>query len=250
MLFRRVFFLTNAIFWTVFLGIIVIVSGPADFRGHFVGWITRVYSKILLASSGVKHRVVGLDRLDRNSHYIFASNHESAFDIPLIFGGLPFHIVSFAKKELKKIPIFGWAMVAARHIFINRYNRTKARESLEQAKASLDHNPRSVIIFPEGTRSEDGEIHQFKKGGLSIAIDLGMDVVPLAVCGTRDVLAKRSFALRPGEVELRVGAPISVVQWKEHPKSEFAETVRECVVAMKRDWASERVVSSLEALAA
>ena len=83
-----------------------------------------------------------------------------------------------------------------------------------------------------------------------MAIDLGMDVVPLTVCGTRDVLAKRSFALRPGEVELRVGAPISVVQWKERPKSEFAETVRECVVAMKRDWASERVVPSLETLAA
>ena len=244
MVFRRVFFLANSFFWTVFLGTVVIISGLADFRGHFTGWITRVYCKILLASSGVKYKVVGLDRLDRNSHYIFASNHESAFDIPLIFGGLPFHIVSIAKRELIKIPIFGWAMVAARHIIIDRTNRTKARKSLEKAKASLDFNPRSVIIFPEGTRSEDGEIHQFKKGGLAIAIDLGMDVVPLAVCGTRDVLEKRSLALRSGEVELRVGDPIPVVQWKKRPKGEFAETVRECVVAMKRDWASERVTPS------
>ena len=195
MVFRRVFFLANSFFWTVFLGTVVIISGLADFRGHFTGWITRVYCKILLASSGVKYKVVGLDRLDRNSHYIFASNHESAFDIPLIFGGLPFHIVSIAKRELIKIPIFGWAMVAARHIIIDRTNRTKAKKSLEKAKASLNFNPRSVIIFPEGTRSEDGEIHQFKKGGLAIAIDLGMDVVPLAVCGTRDVLEKRSLAL-------------------------------------------------------
>lgn len=245
---RRIFFLGNVFFWTIFIGILAVALGPFESRGRFVGWLARVYSKILLLVSGVPYRVIGLERIDRNSHYIFASNHESSFDIPLIFGGLPYHIVSLAKKEIKKIPILGWAMAVGRHVFIDRYDHRKAMESLEDVKASLASNPRSLILFPEGTRSPDGEIHQFKKGGLGLAVELGMDVVPLAVCGTRDVLAKKSLSLQKGEVELRVGDPIPASDWTERPKREFADHVRGKVVAMKSRWREGAHLSKAKAV--
>lgn len=212
-------------------------------RGWFIGWLARVYSRILLWASGVEYSVSGLEKLDRASHYIFASNHESAFDIPLILGGLPFHIVSLAKRELKKVPILGWAMIAARHVFIDRFNRKRAVESLQKVKLSLLNNPRSLMIFPEGTRSKDGQVHQFKKGGLAIALEIGMDVVPLAVCGTGAIVAKRSFRLNRGEVKLKVGEPIRPAEWEGRSKNEFADHVRRQVVMMKSSWEERQTVS-------
>ena len=221
---------------TTIFGLFAVVIGIIDIRGRFVGSLSRMYSRIVLWISGVKYRVVGVENLDINSHYIFTSNHESAFDIPLILGGLNFHIVFLAKKELKKIPILGWAMIVGRHIFIDRYNKKKAVLSLKEAKMSLSSNPRSLIIFPEGTRSKDGKIHQFKKGGLSIALDIGMDLVPLAVCGTAAVVAKKSFALNKGEIELHIGKPIICSHWKGRPTIELADHLRNEVKAMKKNW--------------
>tara|TARA_B100000700_G_scaffold315622_1_gene403995 strand:- start:11826 stop:12494 length:669 start_codon:yes stop_codon:yes gene_type:complete len=214
----------------------VAIIGLIDLRGRFVAYLSRIYMRIVLWISGVKYRVIGIENLDSNSHYIFTSNHESAFDIPLILGGLDFHIVFLAKKELKNIPILGWAMLAGRHIFIDRYNRKKAVISLRKARQSLSSNPRSLIIFPEGTRSKDGKIHQFKKGGLSIALDIGMDLVPLAVCGTGSVIAKNSFTLNKGEVELHIGKPVISKHWKDRSASELADHLRNEVLSMKKSW--------------
>ncbi|MBH30797.1 MAG: hypothetical protein CMG71_02265 [Candidatus Marinimicrobia bacterium] len=241
---RQLFFLINVIFWTTVLGMVAIIVGLFEPRGRFIGWLTRIWSRILLWASGVRYSVSGLEKLDRQSHYIFASNHESALDIPLILGGLPFHVVSLAKKELRRIPILGWVMVIARHIFVDRFNRKRAFESLEKVKSSLTENPRSLMIFPEGTRSKDGQVHQFKKGGLAIALEVGMDVVPLAVCGTGDIVAKKSFRLNRGQVELKVGEPILPADWEKSPKSDFADHVRLQVVIMKSLWEERTRVSS------
>lgn len=237
---RQFFFLFNVFFWITVLGSVAILVGIFDFRGRFIGWMARVYFKILLWASGVEYSVTGLEKLDGDSHYIFASNHESAFDIPLILGGLPFHIVSLAKRELKKVPMLGWAMIAARHVFIDRFNSRRAIESLEKVKLSLSTNPRSLMIFPEGTRSKDGQVHQFKKGGLAIALEIGMDVVPLAACGTSAIVAKKSFRLNRGEVELKVGEPVRVADWKGSAKSDFANHIHRQVVTMKSDWEEGR----------
>ncbi|MFQ6673956.1 MAG: lysophospholipid acyltransferase family protein, partial [Fidelibacterota bacterium] len=195
-------------------------------------------SLILLKASGVRYRVAGLEKLDPRGHYFFATNHESAFDIPLAFGGLPYHVVPIAKRELRKIPIMGWAMVRAKHIFIDRQNYKKAMESLREAGESLQRHPRSVLIFPEGTRSTNGEIHRFKKGGLGLAVDLGMPVVPMASCGTRDIVPKRSFVIHPGKIELKIGDPIDTKLWKEKGRTEFSNFVREQVILLRTSWAA------------
>ncbi len=134
-------------------------------------------------------------------------------------------------------------MIVARHVFIDRFNKKRAVESLEKVKSSLLKNPRSLMIFPEGTRSKDGQVHQFKKGGLAIALEIGMDVVPLAVCGTGAIVAKKSFRLNRGEVELKVGEPIRPAEWEGSSKNEFANHVRRQVVMMKSSWEERKTVS-------
>ncbi|MFQ6676665.1 MAG: lysophospholipid acyltransferase family protein, partial [Fidelibacterota bacterium] len=220
---RTAFFLVIHILSTGLLGIGVLIISPLDSTGRIIGAIVKLWARILLLASGVRYRVRGLENLNSRKHYFFASNHESALDIPLTLGGLPFHAVPVAKKELKKVPVMGWAMTRAKHIFVDRFDYRRAAETLIEARESLRKHPRSVIIFPEGTRSRNGEVHRFKKGGLGLAIDLGMPVVPVAVCGTGRVIPPRSLLLRKGDVELRVGSPMDTGPWRNRNRSEFAD---------------------------
>ena len=187
----------------------------------------------MLAIAGIKYSIIGLERLDLNSHYVFAANHESALDIPLVFAGLPFHLVAISKIELKWIPIFGWAMIAGGHFFVDRKNHTRALKSLEKAKSSMAKNPRSIIIYPEGTRSLDGKVKPFKKGGLVMAMQMGVPVVPIALCGTRDVLKKKGLTLNRKAIELRIGNPIETQNLGSENRNQFVEDVRQEVIALK-----------------
>jgi len=241
-LLREVLLIVVYILVTTVLGIAATVVGIVDFKGKMIAKLARLWAMILLAVSGVRYRVTGLENLDRGGNYIFASNHESSFDIPLVFGLLPYHVVSIAKIELRKVPFLGWAMIGARHIFIDRHDSARASASLKDALKSLAGNPRSVILFPEGTRSPDGEIHQFKKGGLGLALSLDMPVVPVAQCGTRDVLEKQSLRLKKGDVEMRLGRPIDPNLWQGKSKEEFADHVRAEVISLKREWLAEKVL--------
>jgi len=233
---KSIFFIINVVLWTFLLGTLAIVLGFIDKKGKLISFGIRCWSKILIFFSGVKIKIIGLENLKKDKNYIFASNHESNFDIPLIFSSINLHLVSIAKKELKKIPIFGWAMKSGQHIFIDRFNKIEALNSLKLAKNSIIKNPRSIIIFPEGTRSFDGKIKQFKKGGLSIAFDLEMDVVPIAVCGTRNVLKRGSIFIKPCPIQLRIGKPVNINQWKNKKKIDFANYVQKKVVEMKKEW--------------
>ncbi|MBA25470.1 MAG: hypothetical protein CMG48_04535 [Candidatus Marinimicrobia bacterium] len=233
---KSIFFIINVVLWTFLLGTLAIVLGFIDKKGKLISFGIRCWSKILIFFSGVKIKIIGLENLKKDKNYIFASNHESNFDIPLIFSSINLHLVSIAKKELKKIPIFGWAMKSGQHIFIDRFNKIEALNSLKLAKNSIIKNPRSIIIFPEGTRSFDGKIKQFKKGGLSIAFDLEMDVVPIAVCGTRNVLKRGSIFIKPCPIQLRIGKSVNINQWKNKKKIDFTNYVQKKVVEMKKEW--------------
>ena len=233
---KSIFFIINVVLWTFLLGTLAILLGFIDKKGKLISFGIRCWSKILIFFSGVKIKIIGLENLKKDKNYIFASNHESNFDIPLIFSSINLHLVSIAKKELKKIPIFGWAMKSGQHIFIDRFNKIEALKSLKLAKNSIIKNPRSIIIFPEGTRSFDGKIKQFKKGGLSIAFDLEMDVVPIAVCGTRNVLKRGSIFIKPCPIQLRIGKPVNINQWKNKKKIDFANYIQKKVLEMKKEW--------------
>jgi 1-acyl-sn-glycerol-3-phosphate acyltransferase len=222
--------------WTIIFATAGIVGSIFEWRGKFLSWITQTWSKWLLMIGGIQYQIVGLEKLDKEGNYVFVANHESAMDIPLVFAGLPYHLVAIAKIELKRIPIFGWAMMAGGHFFVDRRNHAKALNSLDKAKDSMAKNPRSIIIFPEGTRSLNGAIMPFKKGGLVLAMNMGISVVPIALCGTRDVMKKKGLTLNSQTIELRIGSPIDTKTQPYDSRNEFVASVRENVVALKEEW--------------
>ena len=213
-----------------------IIGSIFEWRGKFMSWIAITWSKILLYIGGIDYKVFGLNNLDPNRSYLFAANHESALDIPLVFASLPYHIVAVAKIELKRIPIFGWSMMAGGHFFVDRKNSKRALKSLEHAKTSILNNPRSIIIYPEGSRSNDGYIKPFKKGGIVLAIDMNLPVVPVALCGTRKCLGDKKFTLNNNTIEMRIGKPIETNVLGYEDRNKFVENVRDEVVRLKSKW--------------
>ena len=179
------------IFWTILFGVAVILFSPFDYKkGRILGFIVKCWAKTIFKTMNINVRVIGIDKLDRNADYIFAPNHASSLDIPLILGFLPFWIVPISKIELKWIPFLGWAMQAAGHVFVDRRDHEKAMLSIAKIKNSLLKNPRSILIFPEGSRTNDGKVNQFKTGGLSIGISTKIPIVPIAIDGTFESLSK------------------------------------------------------------
>ena len=233
---RTIWVIFNVIIWTVLLGGGGTILSIFEWRGKILGKVAHIWSKLILASAGVKYSVYGLDQLDSKQNYVFAGNHESPFDIPLAFAGIKHHLISISKIEYKWIPIFGWAMQAAKHIFIDRHNHAKALESLKNAAQSVQKNPRSILLFPEGTRSTDGKIHKFKKGGLLLAIETQLSIVPMALCGTSDVAIKGSRKLTSSAVELHIGKPINTKGMTFDSRNELAEKVYKAVVHLKTEW--------------
>ncbi|MEE8342150.1 MAG: lysophospholipid acyltransferase family protein [Candidatus Neomarinimicrobiota bacterium] len=233
---KTIWVVVNLILWTIILGTTGLILSLFEWRGKIFGKIARLWSKLLLASAGVKYDVYGLDLLDSEQNYVFAGNHESPFDIPLAFAGINHHLISLSKIEYKWIPIFGWAMQGAKHIFIDRNNHAKAIESLKKAVLSLKKNPRSILLFPEGTRSTDGKIHKFKKGGLFMAIEAQYPVVPMALCGTSAVAIKGARKLTSASVELRIGKPIETNGMTYKDRNELTDKVYKAVVDLKSEW--------------
>jgi len=232
---RTIWVIINTVIWTIILAGSGLILSIFEWKGKVLGQVAHIWSKIILAAAGIKYSVIGQGNLDPKQNYIFAGNHESAFDIPLVFAGVKHHLVSISKIELKWIPIFGWAMQAAKHIFVDRKNRTKAIRSLEKAAISLKKNPRSVMLFPEGTRSKDGKIHKFKKGGLLLAIEAQIPIVPMGLCGTGDVALKGEWKLKSKSLELRFGEPIGTQGMTYNDRNELAEKVFQAVVKLKSD---------------
>ncbi|MCH7613506.1 MAG: 1-acyl-sn-glycerol-3-phosphate acyltransferase [Candidatus Marinimicrobia bacterium] len=201
--------------------------------------MAKIWSKIILFVSGVPYSVDGLENLDPNKQYVFVSNHESAFDILLIVASLPYQLVFLSKIELRKIPFMGWAMVLGRHIFVNRKNRKAALASLETARESLKKYPRSIVIFPEGSRSLDGHMKPFKKGGIILGIQTNLPIVPMGICGTFDVVKKGTFSIQPKPIRLIIGQPIDTSEYEYNDRNQVTEILRNEIVNLKSSWTAD-----------
>jgi 1-acyl-sn-glycerol-3-phosphate acyltransferase len=173
----------------------------------------------------------GGDDLTPSAPYIFACNHQSQFDIPVLHGFLGHDFRWLAKKELFQVPIWGAAMRAAGYIAIDSSQGREALRSLSAAAAEVAAG-KSVVIFPEGTRSPDGRLGDFKAGGMQLAIKAGVPIVPVAIKGTHRVLPKGKLLVTPGEVTVRVGAPMEVKGCRPREKHDLALQVRARVADM------------------
>ena len=224
------------IFWTILFGIAVILFSPFDYKkGRILGFIVKYWAKTIFKTMNINVRVIGLDKLDRNADYIFAPNHASSLDIPLILGFLPFWIVPISKIELKWIPFLGWAMQAAGHVFVDRRDHEKAMLSIAKIKNSLLKNPRSILIFPEGSRTNDGKVNQFKTGGLSIGISTKIPIVPIAIQGTFESLSKHSKKFVNKLLTINIGSPVDTRKYSLDDRKDLAIIVNSEVKKLKNE---------------
>ncbi|MBU0679897.1 MAG: 1-acyl-sn-glycerol-3-phosphate acyltransferase [Proteobacteria bacterium] len=183
------------------------------------------WAKMILAVSGVKVRVEGMEKLEPGKSYIFAANHQSQFDIFCLQGRFGWDFRWLAKKELFQIPIFGPALRRSGNIPVDRTSGRQAMKSLAEAAERIKGGT-SVVIFPEGTRSVDGTLQTFKAGGMVIAIKAGVGVVPMAICGSRRVLPKGRLVPRSGEVVIRLGEPVDASAYTLKEKQDLADHLR------------------------
>jgi 1-acyl-sn-glycerol-3-phosphate acyltransferase len=164
----------------------------------------RAWAWLIIKSSGVRVALSGRDHIEEGRPHVLMANHQGAFDIFALLAYLPVNFKWVAREEIFRIPILGWAMAAAGYISIDRKGRKKAMESVERAVAKI-RDGASVLVFPEGTRSPDGEIHPFKRGGFTLAVKAGVPIIPISIRGSRKVLPRSSLRVRPGRIEIIVG---------------------------------------------
>lgn len=212
---------------TVPLALLTIVFGIVDPDGKQVYRISRFWSWSILRIAGISVRIDGLNRIDPNRTYIFMVNHQSNIDIPVLIHSLSnFQLRWLAKKELLWVPLFGWAMWASKHITINRSDAVAAVKSLQRAKERIAAGI-SVVVFPEGTRSLDGRLRRFKKGGFLLAAQTGTAIVPVTINGSGALLPAGAWWLRPGTIEITVGESIAVAGYRPGNLRLLSEQVRQ-----------------------
>lgn len=213
---------------TLFWGIAAISCAFVRPRGQGFIRCGRHWARGLLRAAGVEVRVDGLDRLAPGRSYVFMSNHQSHFDVLALLHALPFDLRAVAKRELARVPLFGWALASAGFIFIDRSDRERAIASLGRAQDILRQG-RSILVFAEGTRSPDSRLLPFKKGGFMMALQTGAPVVPVAVSGSREVLPKHSFRVRPGVIRVRVQPPIETAGRGPQARDDLMAEVRSAI---------------------
>ncbi len=167
----------------------------------------RIWAPALLRVAGARLEIRGLDRLARDRPQFFVANHQSIIDVPALFAALPVDLHFIVKKELRRVPFLGWYIGAMGMIFVDRRARLDAMAEVRRA-AALIRSGRSVVSFPEGTRSRDGEVGRFKAGAFVAAIEAGVPIVPVAITGAGAVIPPPGFMVRPGTIRVVVGEPI------------------------------------------
>lgn len=168
----------------------------------------REWARAILWAAGVKVVLEGLENLQDDAPQIVVANHQSWFDVFTLAAELPVRYRFVAKKELGEIPVFGRAWKECGHISVDRGNREAAVEAMEGAFQNVREERLTMILFPEGTRSPDGKLQRFKKGAFVLAVQGQVPLVPVAVVGSRKVMAKGSKRVRSGTIVVRIGKPI------------------------------------------
>ena len=188
---------------------VVIITLPFNRQGRLFHALSRTWAHLVLTACSIRVSVAGCEKLDQSHSYVYVSNHASAFDIPAILAGVPDQIRIVYKKELERIPIFGWGLRWGSYIGIDRRGGTDALRSLEEAAAEIRQGA-SVLLYAEGTRTLDGKLQPFKRGAFSLAVRAGVPVVPLTVNGSFHILPKHSICVRPGNIRITLGSPIGI----------------------------------------
>jgi 1-acyl-sn-glycerol-3-phosphate acyltransferase len=219
---------------TIYYGIRMILAGLAGVpyrRGGVYDTIPRAYGNFLLRANGLSVTVAHAERLVGVQPCVYVANHQSWVDAWTVVSVLPDSVRFTPKKELMRLPLFGQALRAGKHIAIDRQHHDRAVAAIDSAE-HLVRGGISAVVFPEGTRSRDGHLHEFKKGPFVLAIEAQVPVVPMWITGTREVLPRGSIMLRPGPIVLRVGEAISTSGLNYDDRDRLSGQAREAMLAL------------------
>lgn len=200
------------------------VSRDAPFR----------WGRAILRAARVKVEVEGLEHLPADGPAIIVANHESWFDVFALVAHLPVDYRFVGKIELTRVPLFGRAWLAAGHIAIDRGDRQKAIESLQRAGEILHREGAVVVMFPEGTRTRDGNLLPFKKGAFVLAAQSQVPLVPVGISGSRAIMPKGSWRVTPGTIRVRIGEPIPTHGLGEEQRNYLLEESRKAIEGLRR----------------
>jgi 1-acyl-sn-glycerol-3-phosphate acyltransferase len=188
------------------------------------------WAKVILWICGVKVNVKGLENVASEIPRVYVTNHQSYFDIFALFACLPVSFRFVLKQELMRIPLFGFAMKLAGHVALDRTDHRKAVKSMNEAAEKMKKGA-SMLIFPEGTRSEDGRLQPFKNGGFRLALKAGFDIVPVAIINSRNIVPKGSLRINRGAFGLNIGKPISIKDYSKKDVDRLMKVVREAIMS-------------------
>lgn len=219
----------TTLFWGIVAGLLSYISRRAAFHVGTIWAFCLCWANFTLVTAK------GRDKARKDKSYVIMCNHQSHFDVLAFYGycGRQFRWVM--KKELRRVPGLGWGCERIGHIFVDRSDSKKAIASLEAARPLLESGI-SVLIFPEGTRSRDGRMGDFKKGGFMTALQLGLPILPMTVTGSRHVLPGKTWKLLPGRIRIQIHDPVDVTQYGLERREELMADVRRIIAAPLTEW--------------
>ena len=206
----RSYVIIDPLIWlyTLVLGLLALPGGLFDRSGRRLHWFSYVWSWLIMKTIFSPVTVTGLDKIDTSKPHVYAANHASALDIPVVYVNLPFQFRIAFKKELLSYPVVGWQLKRSGQVCIDQQNPSHSissiRAALKGLKAGLP-----LVIFPEGGRTPDGKIKPFLPGAFFLAIKAQVDIVPVALVGTYELLPMDTYHIKCRPLEMRVGQPIS-----------------------------------------
>lgn len=206
--------------------LMIILSFIGDYRWCYIP--AKYWGRAICAISFVRVKVVGDENYEKNKSYIFIANHQSIYDIFVVYGWLINKFKWVMKNTLRKIPFVGLACHKAGHIFIDRSNPIRAKRSLDEAKKKL-RNGSSIVIFAEGSRTKNGKLGKFKRGAFKIAEDLKLPIIPVSIKGTFDIMPVFSYYIKPGKITVTFHEAIDTQNLNEQTMDEIIETTRNVI---------------------
>jgi 1-acyl-sn-glycerol-3-phosphate acyltransferase len=206
---RSYFFFDPLIwFYTLAFGLVSIPFGFLDKDGSILHWFASTWAKVIMKTIFSPVRVTGLDKIDFSKPHVYAVNHASALDIPVLYAYLPFQFRILHKKELLAYPIVGWHLKRSGQVCVDQQHPSRSVGHIKSAVRTLKSGM-PLVIFPEGGRTADGKIQPFLPGAFFMAIKAQVDIVPIALVGTYELLPMDTYHIKSRPLEMRVGEPIS-----------------------------------------
>ena len=239
-MFRAYWTFTVAVLLTLLYGIPALALALAPPTRWCWEPLYTAWARGILKAAGAHLTVEGADQLSENERYFFVSNHKSAMDIPVMAAALRGRARFIVKHTLFRVPILGGCMRLNGFVPIDRSNARQAKESIDRLVARLEKQPVSLLVFAEGSRTDEDAIKPFKHGSMNVCQRTGLSVVPLAVAGTRDIHRARIFRVHSGPVRVSIGRPIPAAEVARHTTAELARITRDAVVRLYDDACDKR----------